>query len=61
VGLDRDLTARTGPRIYRPRPPPADYVEFIGDWRSLHPPVAAGVPGAPRGCFVEAIKDQRPV
>ena len=34
VGLDRDLTARTGPRIYRPRSPLADYVEFIGDWRS---------------------------
>jgi hypothetical protein len=34
VGLDRDLTARTGPRIYRPVSPLGDYVEFIGEWRS---------------------------
>jgi AraC-like DNA-binding protein len=33
VGLDRDLTARRRPHIYRPSRPLADYVEFIGDWR----------------------------
>ena len=34
MGLDRDLSAHAGPLIYRPSPPLADYVEFIGAWRS---------------------------